>query len=711
MRNAKNFLITLFVVLFAACDEDETTSVALQDISAPTNVNAVFDISDDDTGTVTVTPTGTGASSFEIFFGDVENETATTASPGETISKIYGEGTFTLRIVAIGATGLKSELVRIVTISFTPPTNLAATITVSETDPFEVTVTPSADDATVFDIFFGDVEEETPTTIMAGETATKIYAETGDYTVRVVARGAGSATIELSETVTITGSDNPIVLPITFDDATVNYAFGTFNGASYEVVDNPDLSGANTEASKVGAITNSGNAFEGGAFNLGTPVDFSGTDKTIAMKLWSTSAVPVLLKFEGGVNGERENEVTVNHGGTGWEILTFDFANNAVKSFIDGSQGVGEAFVPDGQYATIVIFVDGPGTSAGTFYLDDLEQSLGAMAALELPMDFDDPDVDYAFGTFNGASYEVVDNPDLSGANTEASKVGAITNSGNAFEGGAFDLGTPVDFMTDKTISMKFWATTSVPVLLKFENGVNGERENEVVVTHGGTGWEDLTFDFANDATKSFIDGSQGVGEAFVPEGQYATMVLFVDGPGNTSGTFYVDAIVQSAPDMGAAVVRLPLDFESTTLTYNFVGFEGADSAIEANSVSGGINTSTQVMRITKTNGAQFFAGTFVDLEEAIDFSASQTLRMKTYSPKANIPIRMALENSEGGVTQIAVDVNTTVTDQWEELTFDFSGVFDADASYNRVVIFFEFIDGLAGDGSTYYFDDIALSN
>ena len=64
---------------------------------------------------------------------------------------------------------------------------------------------------------------------------------------------------------------------------------------------------------------------------------------------------------------------------------------------------------------------------------------------------------------------------------------------------------------------------------MKFEGGVDGERENEIVVTHGGTGWEDLTFDYATDATKSYIDGNQGVGEPFVPTGKYATMVIFVD--------------------------------------------------------------------------------------------------------------------------------------------------------------------------------------
>ncbi len=147
-----------------------------------------------------------------------------------------------------------------------------------------------------------------------------------------------------------------------------------FNGASYEVVANPDATGANAVVSNVAAVTNSGNQYEGGFFTLDEAVDFSGTAKTISMKFWSTVIVPVVIKLEGGVNGERQTEVIASHNGTGWETLIFDFGNDAVKSFIDGSQGVGEAFVPDGQYGTITMFVDGPGTTAGTFYIDDITQ-------------------------------------------------------------------------------------------------------------------------------------------------------------------------------------------------------------------------------------------------------------------------------------------------------------------------------------------------
>ncbi|MFS4415215.1 hypothetical protein [Maribacter sp. 2307ULW6-5] len=197
------FMIAAF---FGACEESEEVSFALQDISAPTNVSAVFNIAQDDTGTVTVTPTAEGASIFQVFFGDVENETATEVAPGETVTKVYGEGDFNLRIVAVGATGLTSELVRVVSISFAAPTALQPGVQVSGTDNFQVSVTPTADNATVFDVFFGEVQDEEPVTIMVGETAEYTYGMAGDYTIRVVARGAGAATAEATETVTIVPS-------------------------------------------------------------------------------------------------------------------------------------------------------------------------------------------------------------------------------------------------------------------------------------------------------------------------------------------------------------------------------------------------------------------------------------------------------------------------------------------------------------------------
>ena len=70
----------------------------------------------------------------------------------------------------------------------------------------------------------------------------------------------------------------------------------------------------------------------------------------------------------------------------------------------------------------------------------------------------------------------------------------------------------------------------------------------------------------------------------------------------------------------------------------------------------------------------------------------------------------MAIENQTTG-NQIFVDVNTTVENTWETMVFDFETLIDPAVDYNRIVIFFEFVVDLPGDGSTYYFDDIELIN
>ncbi|WP_165747917.1 hypothetical protein [Cellulophaga sp. Z1A5H] len=202
MKIIKNLVICfLSIIAISACTDDEV-SYAFKDVSAPSNVTAAFDISNDDTGTVTLTPTAEGVTSFQVYFGDIEDETPAAIAPGEEASHVYEEGDYIIRIVALSASGLTSELNKSISISFTPPSNLAAEITVANT--YEVSVTPTADNATVFDVYFGADAAEEPITIMAGEVATYTYATAGDYTIRVVAKGASVTTIEYEETVSIT---------------------------------------------------------------------------------------------------------------------------------------------------------------------------------------------------------------------------------------------------------------------------------------------------------------------------------------------------------------------------------------------------------------------------------------------------------------------------------------------------------------------------
>ena len=203
--------------------------------------------------------------------------------------------------------------------------------------------------------------------------------------------------------------------------------------------------------------------------------------------------------------------------------------------------------------------------------------------------------------------------------------------------------------------------------------------------------WETLYFDFSG------FDLSQ----------EYAKIVVFFDfGNSGNDDTFYYDNIAQGT--LPGAVVELPLDFENTAVPYEVFGFEGANSDIDENPDPTGINTSSRVVRTVKGVDAVFYAGTALPLQVPIVFDTTEKIKMKVWSPKADIPVRLKLENTNGDFVEL--DANTTTSNAWEELVWDFAGQNTA-PEFTTVVVFFEFIVDLPGDGSTYYFDDIDYAN
>ncbi len=142
-------------------------------------------------------------------------------------------------------------------------------------------------------------------------------------------------------------------------------------------------------------------------------------------------------------------------------------------------------------------------------------------------INFDNDLKDINFTTFNGASFRIVDNPLLSKNNSIGSKVGAITNSGNNWEGGYLDLQTPINLETGKTITVKLYSKKLVSLLLKLEETSGKNASIGLSVNHYGTGWEELKFIFSSSK-------------------KYNRLALFVDGTETTSGTFYINDIMQS---------------------------------------------------------------------------------------------------------------------------------------------------------------------
>lgn len=725
MKHIKKLLVLFLVInVFNSCDNEETSYV-LDDISAPTNIKAIFNISQDDTGTVTVTPTAEGASTFEIYFGDVEGETPTVVSPGETATHIYAEGEFNLRVVAIGMTGLKSELVRVVTISFSAPTDLDFTAVISEADPFEVSVTPTATNATVYDVYFGDVENEEPTTIMATESAVHVYAEVGDYDIRVVARGGGSATIELTKSITISGASNGVTLPITFEDPTVNYAINGFGAADFSgipvaVIDNPDASGINTSA-KVLEVNKLQDAqtYAGVSIPLEGAIDFS-TSTSVTIKVWSPRVgTPIRFKIEDSSSAKDGNgnpvvfaEVEVNSTvASAWEELTFDMTNP-----------VAGAFNTSISFDTAILFPDfGSAGQAEIFYFDDVAVVGGGTSAKpQLPIDFQSTTIDYTINGFGASDFgpipaAVIDNPDASGVNT-STKVMEINKLAGAqtYAGASIPLAGAIDFSAGTTVTIKVWSPRiGTPIRFKIEDSSAARDGNGNPVTFAevevnstvAMAWETLSFDM-----------TAPVAGAFNTSISFDTAIVFPDfGSAGQGESFYFDDILVgngSGGGSSSGKTSFPVDFETpgTGAAATWDVFEADTPPLEiiSNPDASGINTSATVAKFTAKLGGADYAGTVTALETPFTLSSSNSVVKIMVWKSVISDVGIKFESNKASTGEIKV-ANTKIN-EWEEITFDMSGKIGEGSSTNidAIVVFPDF--NARTQDNVVYFDNITLN-
>ena len=152
----------------------------------------------------------------------------------------------------------------------------------------------------------------------------------------------------------------------------------------------------------------------------------------------------------------------------------------------------------------------------------------------------------------------------------------------------------------------------------------------------------------------------------------------------------------------GYAQVNLPIDFETTPVTTDFVDFDGGTAAVIPNPQPSGINTSATVAQIVRDGGATW-SGSKLTLVDNLDFSTNNTFTMKVFSPAAGIPVLLKLEGNGAAPDNV---VNTTVANQWETLTWNYTGT--PSNTYNQLVFMFDF--GTVGNGSansTFLFDDV----
>jgi hypothetical protein len=675
MKILKYTLSFLFAAFLVACTTNNDIFEVVEEISAPSNINAVFSISQDNSGLVTITPSGDGATTFDVFFGDSSGEHEV-VTVGETLIRTYAEGNYDVRIVAQSLGGKTTEAIQPLVVSFRPPENLEVTIGFDSTNNFLVNVSASADYAASFDVYFGDTTNEVPTPLMIDETISHTYAVVGDYDIRVVALSGGTATIEYIETITIL---NPLLLPLDFEDPTLNYAFIDFGNAVSSVVGNPDQSGVNTSATVGETLKPIGaQDFAGSILTLDDPIDFSSL-QNMAVNVWSpVSGIIVKLKLENATNPDIFAEVdVVNSVASGWETLTYDFSGADLTQ----------------EYHKVIIFFDfGNVGNDTTYYFDDINLAQSTGGTFEMFQNFEG--VAPVFTDFGdiGAT-EVVPNPLVGGLNTTDNTAQFTKASGSQTWGGTFfELSDQViEFSGSKQIRIKSYSPAAgLVVKLKLENADASITHEVDMLTSAVNAWEQITFDFSG-----------------APSAQYNRVVIFYDfeNPGDDS-VYYFDEMEVSEGALVSTLPSLPIqDFEGTPPVFTSFG-NIDDTTIETNPNTSGINPTALSASQIKTSGSETWAGSFFEVVTPLDLNTYSKISAKVYSPTAGAVIKMKLENADTSA-EFEVDLTSNVTNDWEELVFDFSGAPAAD--YTRIIFFFDF--GNAGDGTTYYIDEFELTN
>jgi len=188
--------------------------------------------------------------------------------------------------------------------------------------------------------------------------------------------------------------------------------------------------------------------------------------------------------------------------------------------------------------------------------------------------------------------------------------------------------------------------------------------------------------------------------------------------PGSPDGTtqfpqeMIVDYVrVYQDPDTTKGA-SLPVDFENSDFLWDYwvVDFDGGIFDVIENPHKNDDNPSDYVGRMIKDDGF-FWAGAWIPVDEPLVFNEENfTISMKVWSPRENVPVLMKIEQ-QFGTSTFEMVVNTTTSEEWEELTWDMSGA-GFEEEWDILTIIFDFVNGQVGNGSsdfTWYLDDIRV--
>ena len=522
MKTFKYILsLILITTLIWSCNEDNFGDTNFLDsITVPSNVAAVYSITQDNSGLVTITPTAEGASSFDVYFGDATAEPENVEA-GSNVQHTYAEGSYQVKVVAYNTKGDTAEATQDLIVSFKAPQNLVVTVENDIAISKQVNITASADYAVTYEFYSGEANVTQPVaTTNIGDVINYQYTAAGTYDVIVIAKGGAIETTEYTATFEVTEILAPITSAITPSPRNSADVISIFSGAYTDISDvdfNPNW-GQQTvytafDLNGDAMIQYSDLNYQG--IDFSTNVQDASSMETLHLDVWTADATSIDIYPIS--SSSAEFFVTKELVADQWnsiEIPLTDFT----------SQGL---VISDLKQFKFV--------GAGSVFIDNFyfyKESSSPVAGVT-PLTFES---DFELSSFDGGEMSIVANPDTNG-NASSMVAQLIKNAGQPWAGSKITIPTPFD-VSNTTITAKVWSPRAgLNLLLKFEDATpwpSTVASAEITATTTvANGWEELTFDFSGISTS--VD--------------FTNLVLIMDngtqGDGSSEYTIYVDDISQ----------------------------------------------------------------------------------------------------------------------------------------------------------------------
>ena len=683
MKTINKFFTLLFVfTAFVSCKEDflEETDFG---IVAPSNVNATFNITQDNTGLVTITPTAVGAIKFDVDFGD-GSEIATGIAAGKHVKHTFTEATHSIGITAIGLGNLKTAASVELIVSFKAPQNLVVAITNSTTISRQVDVVATADYATSFDFAPGQDGAELVSANI-GETASFKYDAAGTYAVTVTAKGGAIETTSFSQDFEVTALMQPVTSAPTPKDRPSSSVISVYSSSyAAQAVTNfngfPDW-GQGGQGSSWAEFDLNGDkmlqyvnlSYQGNQFDA---VDLSGMEY-VHMDVWTADVEKLELSIIQTAIPQ-ETPIVTDLVKDEWNSIDIP-----LSSFTD----LGQAVTAIDQLKYV-----GTPWAAGSVFIDNVY--FYKASEVKLPIRFNQEE---KFAGVGGASVELSTDPDNS-SNITAK----VTNGGNDWETAEIMLDVPISITSggDNKYSVKIYSPDAAAHALMMKLEESGANEFiELSVPFQGAGWNTVHFDFSTITAQAWPNpGAEWDGNA-----DFKKLVFFIDGGSSTPGVYHLDDIAKNSQLYG-----LPIYFNDASLPFAGVGgasFEMSTDPDDATNntgklTNGGNDWETAELIVERpisiVSGAD--NSFFVDIYSPDD--AAHALMMKLEQSGANEYIELSVPFQGAGWNTVHFDMSTVTAQAWPNPGAEWDG----NADFKKLVFF---VDGGSSTPGVYHFDNI----